>query len=76
MGRLATTRMFAGVLAWRGERASCWISLESEFRGERRIANIGDINGCLIDIIVRIICNTQQELLTTNKDCNQWILEL
>ena len=46
MGRLATTRMFAGVLAWRGERASCWISLESEFRGERRIANIGDINGC------------------------------
>ena len=46
MGRLATTSMFAGVLAWRGEHASCWVSLESEFVGERRIANIGDINGC------------------------------
>ena len=45
MGRLATTRRFAGVLAWGGERASCWISLETEFGGERRIANIGDING-------------------------------
>ena len=46
MGRLATTSMFAGVWAWRGDRASCSISLESEFVGERRIANIGDINGC------------------------------
>ena len=45
MGRLATTRMFAGVLAWKVVRASCWISLESEFGGERRIANVGDING-------------------------------
>ena len=46
MGRLATTSMFAGVLAWRGERASCWVSLESEFGGKRRIANIGEINEC------------------------------
>ena len=29
-----------------------------------------------IDIIVRIICNTQRELLTTNENRNQWILEL
>ena len=33
-------------LGWKVVRASCWISLESEFGGERRIANIGDINGC------------------------------
>ena len=46
MGRLATMSMFAGVWAWRGERASCSISLESEFGGKRRIANIGDINEC------------------------------
>ena len=48
MGRLATTSMFAGVWAWRGERASCSMSLESEFGGKRRtgIANIGDINEC------------------------------
>ena len=40
------------------------------------MSNIGDVNGCSIDIIVRIICNTQRELLATNEDCNQWILEL
>ena len=28
------------------------------------------------NIIVRIICNTQRELLATSEDCNQWILEL
>ena len=44
--RVLVDRMFAGAWAWRGERASCSISLESEFGGKRRIANIGDINEC------------------------------
>ena len=34
-----------GHLAWQVVRASCWISLETEFGGERPIANIGDRNG-------------------------------
>ena len=34
-----------GHLAWQVVRASCWISLETEFGGERPIANISDGNG-------------------------------
>ena len=45
MGRLATTRRFAGI--WVGKWCAPRVGsvLESEFGGERPIANIGDING-------------------------------
>ena len=58
-------------LAWQVVRASCWISLETEFGGERPIANISDRNGSEFDIITCIICKTQRGVLTTNEDSNQ-----
>ena len=45
MGRLATTRRFAGI--WLGKWCAPRVGsvLSQEFVGERRIANVGDING-------------------------------
>ena len=44
-GSLSDHEKVRGHLAWKVVRASCLMSLESEFGGERPIANIGDVNG-------------------------------
>ena len=67
VGRLATTRMFAGGLAMRGERAS-W---ESQFRvSSWRRETYLIYRRCKLlyetELIVIIICTTQREILATS----------